>query len=295
MRASGAQVKQTAESRAGLHDHLSGCFQERCRRYRKALKHCRKTFVPESVHQLRVESRRLLAFLSLLRILINDASLSILERTLKRLFKNTSRLRDTQVHQLFLRSRCIKHLDLADFEQYLCRREKRLVRRLKKKIKEQDRVDWDQLLAVSRKCLRSFLADPDIEVQHWNVVQQGVDRAFLRVIRRLRQIRANEPLTIHRLRIEFKKFRYLVECLHPLLPGITRHHLNRMHARQTEMGKIQDLEVLLRSASKFLEKSHLENHPFPDVLKRRQIRRITVFMSTTDRLSDFWPPNPGKR
>ena len=66
--------------------YLEGTLDKRWRRYRKAFDRCRKEFSEDSVHQLRVETRRLLALLDLLDSLATGAELRDCRRALKRFF-----------------------------------------------------------------------------------------------------------------------------------------------------------------------------------------------------------------
>lgn len=55
-----------------------------------------------------------------------------------------------------------------------------------------------------------------------------------------------DPSAIHRLRVAFKKYRYLVEPLAPLSANPDPSVLARMHDLQGAMGDVQDLAVLMR-------------------------------------------------
>src|SRR5436305_13513638 len=69
----------------------------RCRRYKKALKHCRKSFSESSVHDLRVETRRFLALITLLRWRLSGDSIDQAVKRLRKLFKRLAGLRDAHV------------------------------------------------------------------------------------------------------------------------------------------------------------------------------------------------------
>jgi len=56
---------------------------------------------------------------------------------------------------------------------------------------------------------------------------------------------------LHRMRLAFKKYRYSVEILAPFLPSVTAETLKRLHAFQTLLGDIHDLDVLLEEAEHF--------------------------------------------
>jgi CHAD domain-containing protein len=53
------------------------------------------------------------------------------------------------------------------------------------------------------------------------------------------------------MRLAFKKYRYSVEVLAPLFPSITEETLERLHAFQTLLGDLHDLDVVLKEAEYF--------------------------------------------
>ena len=61
--------------------------------------------------------------------------------------------------------------------------------------------------------------------------------------------------TIHRVRLAFKKFRYMAEVLAKVVPGIlTDRQIRSMRSYQKRVGEIQDVEVLLARFKKFTKK-----------------------------------------
>jgi len=56
---------------------------------------------------------------------------------------------------------------------------------------------------------------------------------------------------LHRMRLAFKKYRYSVEVLAPFLSGVTAESLERLHAFQTLLGDIHDLDILREEAGHF--------------------------------------------
>jgi CHAD domain-containing protein len=103
---------------------------------------------------------------------------------------------------------------------------------------------------------------------------------------------SDDTSTIHKTRVAFKKFRYLVERLASHLPGVSKELLEAMRQYQTILGEIQDAEVMLRAFDKFARKRHLDPkvaEPFRQGWRRRRERRVKAFVRTADQLSDFWP------
>lgn len=233
--------------------YLARSFHAQWGRYDRALKRCRRKFSAESVHQLRVETRRLSALLVLLHQLLRDARLEAIERVLKDLFKDLSRLRDTQVQLLYVREAKRQFPETDRFQRALARREQRLIRRARKSVK-------DVALGRLRKRIRPV--DLRLEERSRDRVRHRRDRqtlsrclrqAFHRAVLLKDRVEPSRPATIHRARIAFKKFRYLVELLQPFLPEVTPRIFESLHSYQTMMGEIQDLEVLAAAVDDFVD------------------------------------------
>ena len=103
---------------------------------------------------------------------------------------------------------------------------------------------------------------------------------------------ATDPPTIHRLRVAFKMFRYTVESLAQVRPGTGGRRLRALHDYQTRMGEIQDIEVLLARAKRFVRKRESAQdalETFEEELRRRRARLVQRFMASLDQLWDCWP------
>ena len=59
------------------------------------------------------------------------------------------------------------------------------------------------------------------------------------------------PEALHRMRLAFKKYRYVAEVLLPLFPKATGETSKRLHAFQTLLGTIHDFDVILAEARAF--------------------------------------------
>jgi hypothetical protein len=129
------------------------------------------------------------------------------------------------------------------------------------------------------------------------IVTEHVSASFARVVALRRRIRPARPLTIHRTRVAFKKFRYLVELLQPLLPGVGLCQLQEMHNYQTLMGEIQDLEVLQAGLEAFAaaEGETVALERFQREIQRQHAALISRYMARADQLFEFWPPGGHSR
>jgi len=99
--------------------------------------------------------------------------------------------------------------------------------------------------------------------------------------------------SIHRLRVAFKKFRYTVEVVQPLLDQMGKTELKALNAYQTAMGEIQDAEVLLASIRSFAARrgrpTAISFLPVHQALTSLRMARVEAFMKSAHHLMSFWP------
>jgi CHAD domain-containing protein len=117
--------------------------------------------------------------------------------------------------------------------------------------------------------------------------------AFEETVRRRRLINFSDLQTIHRTRVAFKRFRYILETLPAEVSGLSKRELQSLAWYQRKMGNIQDLEVIQTCVSQFLQqRAGAESllKPFTDYLRRRRTRALWSFRKSVDELFAFWPP-----
>jgi len=121
---------------------------------------------------------------------------------------------------------------------------------------------------------------------------RALDRAFTGVKRLRRRVNPNNTATIHRTRVAFKRFRYMVEALATMLPEATKKRRADMQHYQALMGDIQDMEVLLATLRKFFKKNEIKQESarrFHEELLRRRQWLVQTYLDAADQLNDFWP------
>jgi CHAD domain-containing protein len=120
----------------------------------------------------------------------------------------------------------------------------------------------------------------------------AVDAAFSSVVEHKVALDSSDPATVHRMRVAFKKFRYSVEALAPLLPKASSKQLRAMKAFQDSMGDIQDSTVLLASIRTFARKKRGRfDTTLPAVyqeLTRNRAALMEAFLPSTDLVFAFW-------
>jgi CHAD domain-containing protein len=128
----------------------------------------------------------------------------------------------------------------------------------------------------------------------FSMAQGAIRLAFARVAQCCRHVSADDTETIHRTRVAFKRFRYMVEALSPLLPSMSDQHRQAMRGYQSMMGDIQDIEVLLATLEKFIK--HGNEDSYTERLRteftRRKEQLIRVYLNAAGKLRQFWPLQP---
>jgi CHAD domain-containing protein len=270
---------------------LEQSLKKQWKGYRKQLKRCQRQFTEETIHDARVGARRLLSTVELLGGFLSAARVRKVERALKEHLGTFEGLRDTQV-QLPLIGKLQRAFPAArPFFAFLQKREIRLIKSTRKNVKKVGTDRLDRLVAACRDEIQIRRKKCPSEKTVARLLR-SVDRAFARATELRGGIDPRNTDTIHRARVAFKKFRYMVETLVSCLPEPAPKLLKAMRHYQTTMGHIQDAEMLRLAFEKFLRK-----HPLPAVpagrlgeeLLRRRQRLITLYLGAAEQMRQFWP------
>jgi adenylate cyclase len=246
------------------------------------------------VHQLRVEARRVIAVLAVLHSIVPRHAPDRLERRIKDAFRASARLRDTHVRMLLIEKESESFPELRMLGKVLRKREERLVQLFEKCIECVRRAKLGKSIRHLRKSLRRILRNSASEEPGLRALLKEVKRAHRRTVVLLRHARNGSPARIHRVRVAFKKFRYLVEVLKPLIAGLSSRELRQMRNWQDAMGEIQDTDMLrIFIAKREAKKGNGTLDRFLEHLDQRQEHLISEFLVSADQLLEFWPPNRG--
>ena len=273
---------------AGL---LARSLKRHWKRYRKQLKRCQRKCSSGAIHAFRVETRRLLSTVELLGGFLPARQVEKARRLLKRHLDVFADLRDTQVQLAAVGGMRRAFPAARPFQACLREQEERFIRKTRKNIRKVRTGRLGKLIAACREDAEKQLNEAAPR-KALAALLRSVDRAFRRTRQLRMRIKARDAWTIHRTRVAFKKFRYMVEELAEHLPAVTGERLTAMHHYQTVMGEIQDAEVLLAALDKFLRKQEIKPEParrFRAELMRRRQRLIRVYLKAADQLLEFWP------
>jgi CHAD domain-containing protein len=275
--------------------HLSAALKECWRDHQRKLKRCQREFSEKAVHQTRVATRRLLSLIELHGRLLHGKSWKKARRALKDYLDIFDVLRDAHVQLQAVEAMINQFPELAGFKAALMQEEKRAAKKAGKKVRNTKTRKLDRWITELKIELRRGQETvPPRKLA--SMAMAGLDSGFRRVVELQQRIDPADSATIHRTRIAFKQFRYMIEALAPLLPGVTELELKAMQHYQSVFGELQDAEVLLSSAERFLRKHKAGPQTIEKVhteLSRRRRDAIEHCMRIADQLSLFWPlPKP---
>lgn len=213
-----------------------------------------KEVTENEIHDKRVILRKTFPILSVYKIKPSQI------KNGEKAFKLFGKLRDIQVQLLKLQS-IERAPDIEEYFVYLQERENFLKGKVMKfsenkkikfpAIKKSSKVDRSKIYAKAKKLLD-------------------------KIIENVRSEQIEDAENIHKIRIEYKKFRYVVEIL-SYIEKIEDSKLEQMKIYQDTLGEIQDYEVLIERISKFFEKHQILNDEIIAVFKSEQSVLIENF------------------
>lgn len=267
-------------------------LDQRWRKYLKELRRCRNRCSEESVHDLRVATRRLISTLMIVGILLPDSRVQKLQRRLKRLFDAMSPLRDTQVQLLALEKKVGKVPELETLITILKLRERAQMRRIGKRVAKIDAASLGAMLRRIKKKLQTISASRLKKNVSLTAALGEAAEGFIAIAALRERLRISQPRTVHRMRVAFKKFRYKVEALQPFLRKVTARQLKAMDKFQTRMGAIQDIEVLSNTVQRFMtQRVAAARSPLARYyreLRAQKQQLIRAFIQSSREINSYW-------
>lgn len=211
----------------------------------------RRDLDPEFLHDFRVAGRRTRSALSLIGEVFEPQTRDHFRREFKWLGSITGPVRDLDVHLLHMDDYCASlpeasRNDLDPLGQYLRRHRsaarRRLTTALKSKRYEALVNAWREHLDGSHS---ETLVDRIARKPILDVASKRIWRAFRRVEKRANAIKPETPAdALHKLRIDCKKLRYLLEFFHSLYdPDDIVPLIKALKRLQENLGDFNDLVV----------------------------------------------------
>jgi len=194
-----------------------------------------KESTESDVHERRVILKRI--FFILIACKIDPSGIKNGEKA----FKLFGKLRDLQFQVSKLES--VEHtLEITEYFAFLKERESRLIEK------------------VSKFCKKKRLRFPTIERKsdlNKYRIRGKAEKSLSKLIGRIQSTSIEEFCDIDKIRIEFKKFRYIVQIL-SYLDHIEKEKLDMMKMYQDKLGEIQDYEILMDGIKKYCKKRKLD-------------------------------------
>lgn len=273
---------------------LASTLKEQWKRYRKALTRCQMDFAEPSIHASRIEARRLAAQLDLLRPFAPRGTIREAHRSIKRHLDTFDPLRDAQVQLGIIKKMCGGTKAARSLGEIIAKRERKCRHNAERRIRKINTGPTRRAV----KALVERLRERDEGVlknrRDRAVILHCVESAFAHAVDCRHRMSASDPATIHGTRVAFKKFRYMVEAMRPLLPEITERQLDAMKAFQDMLGDLQDTEVFLARVDKLTLKQRV-NMADVAMLRKSLVRRhgqqVARCLRHADVVFKFWPLN----
>jgi CHAD domain-containing protein len=263
---------------------LAAAFSQNWTNYRVQLRRCQKKPGTSAIHDLRTSIRRLIAALELSEDILGARHPQIekARKVLKKEIHSLSGLRDYQVQRHELkelekrdgqksRNRSGEKRGLKVILKFLEKKIQTETRKVSPALRDQDKKIHRRLHQKLHKklderllCLHYDLterlckknrSDESLDRQIENTSYQRLLTLHQHLKAAVKKARAQDLSTVHRVRIEFKKFRYGWEVMAPVLLASVKEPrgLNeRLSNFQFLLGDIQDHEAMIEMLERFL-------------------------------------------
>lgn len=290
-----------AEAPAGLRpavdELLRQMLEDRWQTFARELLRVRRKRTEEGVHDVRVATRRLIAYLDLVSAFVTPAAVRKLRRQARVLLKALNALRDVQVQRLGVKGLWETFPILRLYDVSLRRRERTLGEEASGAFRAFPLRQMEASVGRLDADVQRVFDGPALRRSGWHLMTGTAAASFGRAVERRRSIRQDRPETLHRFRVAFKKFRYTIEMLGPAFPWVDEGLHKAMNRYQTVLGEIQDVEVLaadLRSYARRRRVGKAEGGgsllPVFRMLANRRAELLRRFRQTADDLYTFWEP-----
>lgn len=276
---------------------LRQMLEDRWSTFARELLRVRRKGTEEAVHDVRVATRRLIAFLDLAAAFVTPGAVHKLRRQARVLLKALNALRDVQVQRLGVKGFWVTFPILRLYDASLRRRERSLGNEASGAFKAFPLQQMEAAVGRLDADVQRVFDGPALRRSGWHLMTGTAAASFGRAVERRRSIRRDRPETLHRFRVAFKKFRYTIEMLGPAFPWVDEGLHKTMNRYQTVLGEIQDVEVLaagLRSYARRRRVGKAEGGgsllPVFRMLANRRAELLRQFRQSADDLYRFWEP-----
>lgn len=238
-----------------------------------------------TVHDLRVSIRRYLSAIEVISLLVKESIFpKSFRKALKRLLDSYDELRDLDVLISDLSAVADIFTDQSLFLLALRANEKQLREHGVTQITNTQIADINTRIIKTQKRVTK-------KIRHISSkkVFKTIDAVYQECLRLTLSIEKTDPDTIHRLRIAFKKFRYVMEFFSTNLEDHPSGMFVKMRSFQTTLGSVQDASVLIDRMDHFEKKVPGAVRPEERLFAVNRLEtRINAFLVKLPNLNTFW-------
>jgi len=238
-----------------MDDSLLSSLDQSWKNFSGAWKSARTKSSEKAIHDLRVNTRRLIAILELAKAVSGDGAIAKLQRRFKKVLKRMGSLRDTQVLLVNL-SQIQRGGLVGDFKRTLEQKERREIDGIRDELSRGRK----QKLSKGVKDVRGGFCNLQAKLGR-EKVHRSIDRVLSsrqnELLKAERTFHRSQPINedlLHAMRIALKKFRYVIEAAQPLLDNSAKQRAKEMHAFQQLIGESRDVELLRTALEQWANK-----------------------------------------
>ncbi len=225
-------------------------------RYRRQLRRGQQKLSTGALHDLRVQTRRLLVGLNLISPIVGSAELSAARKTLTKRLSALGPLRDAHVQLIDLDARLLDFPEMTPLHRLLRRRANRLADSAEVMLRKTGTTKLSQRMKAIRRDLGAALQQSTaIEVLR-NSYQRTL-RDSLADLAAVRADRFRDEAKVHEVRIALKHLRYGAETLPAPVRALAPAQLKRLKATVAALGRIHDIDVHLARLAKLEKRGRL--------------------------------------
>jgi CHAD domain-containing protein len=278
-----------------MDDSLLSSLDQSWKNFSGAWKSARTKSSEKAIHDLRVNTRRLIAILELAKALFGDTDIAKLQRRFKKVLKRMGPLRDTQVLLVNL-SRIPQGGLVSNFKKTLEQKERREIDGMRDELRRGRKQKLSKAVEDVRVEFCNLQAELGVEKLH-----RSIDRVLSsrrnELLRAGRRFHRSQPISedlLHAMRIALKKFRYVIEAAQPLLDDSARQRAKEMHAFQQLIGESRDVELLRTALEKWANKrgKRLAVVPALDRLQQKRASLLKKILESLTELEQTGTPEP---
>jgi CHAD domain-containing protein len=240
----------------------------------------------ETIHYLRVASRRFHAAAMLFGESVSRTVLTDCEKRIRRIRKSAGAVRDGDVQSSMVYAVLKKRIQRRfhpGLERLLLRHSQQREKRMRRVLTALDAFDKNN---DARKMKQALIARPPARTVVRSLPLRR--RAAREISMRLEQLKNYEQFVLqptaaaelHALRIEAKRLRYVMEIFAPLYNGKLKPFIRTVRSLQEALGRMHDCDVWAETLPLFLERERLRTAKyFGDSSSFYRIERGIVFFA----------------